>query len=140
MCLNKINRTLTDRKNFGHDNSALHQPHYHENQKNDIKCKYIIEYIVEINIWSREISYGGVENAGGGEEGLCTFNFVNRQYIFNLFLVFMTVGRWGGVLLSSPKFVLWDDARLNFARDNTFLNRMAKSGVWKIGQRELVIV
>ena len=32
-------------------------------KKKDMKCKYII-YIVEINIWSREISLGGVENAG----------------------------------------------------------------------------
>jgi len=39
------------------------QPHYHENENKNIKCKHMVEYIVGINIWSRGISLGGVENA-----------------------------------------------------------------------------
>ena len=78
--------TSTNRKNFGYDNSTLPPTPCHENQTKNIKCKYIVEHIVEINIWSREISLGRVENAGqwGGlrchqYDSLCTVYFVNGQ-------------------------------------------------------------
>jgi len=62
-----------------------HKPHCDENQKDDIKYKYIVGYIVEINIWSREISLEGGFKMRGDEEGcvaingLCTAYFVNGQ-------------------------------------------------------------
>jgi len=60
LCLTKINCTLTNRENFGYENSIPHQPHCHENQKKNI----LLGYLVEINIRFREISLGGIENAG----------------------------------------------------------------------------
>ena len=66
LCLNKINRTSTNRRNSAMITGLSHQPQCHENRfEGDIKRKYIVEYVVEINIWSREISLG-VENAWWG--------------------------------------------------------------------------
>ena len=49
LCLNKKNRTSTNEKNFGHDNST---PHTNlltmKKKKKDIKHKYTVEYIVKI--------------------------------------------------------------------------------------------
>ena len=49
---------------------ALAHPHYNENQIKETKCKYLVEYIVRINIYSRGISLCSAENSGwSGELG-----------------------------------------------------------------------
>jgi len=63
--LNKINRTQrTGKTSAWQQHSPTNLIVMRNEKKKDIKDKCIVEYIVEINIWSREIFSRGVEKAG----------------------------------------------------------------------------
>jgi len=78
LSLDKINLASPNMKNSCHNNSAPPtNPTIMKTRETNWECNFIVEYIVETNIWSREISLDGVESTS--DEECCVA--INRQWV-----------------------------------------------------------